>query len=367
LARIREVLSVCIVTGRRIPMLDACLRSLLEQDRPPPFELLVCSDGDAEVEAAVRRRFPDARVCAVDRALPGAARNLLVADARGELLVFLDDDVTVRDDLLRRLADLAATHPDVGVFGGPNDTPPGSSSFQLVQGAALASMLGSGPVRRRYGPHPAGSADQRSFILCNLAIRRSVMVPFSPALLCAEENDVLEELARRGVRMHYDPELVVFHERRATVRGFAQQMHKYGRGRGQLLVRRPSSTRASFLAPTALVAYGAASPALAVAVGPAAVAPLALYAAAVLASSAWVARTLRSPGAIPTAVVCFLVIHLCYGIGLARGLVGRHRPPPDPRVLSWAGPRGEASTDPTPAPPPRTDRVPPDRALPGSP
>ena len=55
----------------------------------------------------------------------------------------------------------------------PNDTPPGSSRFQAVQGAVLASLVGSGPVRRRYGAHPPRHADERFFILCNLAVRRS--------------------------------------------------------------------------------------------------------------------------------------------------------------------------------------------------
>src|SRR3954447_26401518 len=82
----RPYLSVCIVTGRRIPLLDACLASLQDQVDPPTFELLVCSDGDDDVAAAVHARFPDAGVCQVDRALPGAGRNLLVEQAQGSLL-----------------------------------------------------------------------------------------------------------------------------------------------------------------------------------------------------------------------------------------------------------------------------------------
>jgi len=333
----RPLVSICIVTGRRIPLLDACLACLQEQEGAPDFEVLVCSDGDDEVRAAVHARFPDARVCHVSRALPGAARNLLVEAARGDVVFFLDDDVTFGPGLLARLAELVEAHPEVGVFGGPNDTPPGSSSFQEVQGAVLASMVGSGPVRRRYGRHPAGPADERFFILCNLAVRREVMVPFALDLICAEENGVLAEMSRAGVRMHYDPELVVYHERRPTRRGFAQQMHKYGRGRGQLLVREPRTLRPSYVAPSGLVAYGLASPALALVVGPAALAPLAVYLAAVVVSGLWIARTLRRPASVVAAVACTLVLHLCYGLGVVRGLATR-RPRVEPEVLSWAGP-----------------------------
>ena len=83
------------------------------------------------------------------------------------------------------------------MFGGPNETPANSSRFQWVQGAVLASMIASGPVRRRYGSHPPAEADERWFILCNLAVRRTVMRRFDDALVCAEENALLGRAARR--------------------------------------------------------------------------------------------------------------------------------------------------------------------------
>ena len=312
-------LSVCIVTGRRIGVLSDCLASLQLQENAPPFELLVAADADEEVAATVRAYFPDAEVCLVNKSLPGAARNLLVERARGDLLLFLDDDVTVDERLLERLTALARRHPEVGVFGGPNDTPRGSSQFQVTQGAVLASIVGSGPVRRRYGSHPARLADERFFTLCNLAIRREVMVPFADDLVCAEENGVLAELAHRGVAMLYDPGLVAYHERRATLRGFLVQMHKYGRGRGQLLTKAPRDVRPSFLAPTLLLAYLLASPLLIALAGPAALIPLAVYLVAATVCGAWIALTLRRLGALPVAAALIVLLHVAYGSGLPRG------------------------------------------------
>ncbi len=332
------LISICIVTGRRDAVLDACLASLQAQVGAPPWELLVCAEGDPRVLAAVRSRFPDARVCYVDHALPGAARNLLVEQARGDLLLFLDDDVTVDPGLLARLVRLAEEHPECDVFGGPNDTPPRSTPFQVAQGAVLASIVGSGPVRRRYGAHPAGETDERFFILCNLAVRRQVMVAFAHDLVCAEENAVLAELAHRGVRMHYDPTLVAYHERRATLRGFAQQMHKYGRGRGQLLVRRPGTLRPSYLAPTALLAYLAATPLLWALVGRPAMAPAVAYLGAVGACAAWIARTLHRGRDVVLAAWLIVVLHACYGSGVVRGALARRRSVAQPEAQEWWGP-----------------------------
>jgi hypothetical protein len=191
-------------------------------------------------------------------------------------------------------------------------------------------------VRRRYGAHPPGTAGDQAFILCNLAVRREVMVPFPDDFLCAEENAVLSELRRREVPMYYAPQLVVYHERRPTLRGFAQQMHKYGRGRGLLLRREPGTFRPWYVAPSAFLAYVLALPLLLLAVGPVAAVPAAAYGAAVLVGSAWVARTLRRPGALPLAAGLLVVLHACYGAGVVRGLVAAV-PASAPLEGRWSG------------------------------
>ncbi len=331
-------ISICIVTGRRDAVLDACLESLAAQRDAPPHELLVCAEGDPGVAEVVHRRFPGAQVAYVERAFPGAARNVLIERARGELLLFLDDDITVDEDLLTRLARLAEAHPEVGVFGGPNDTPQASSRFQFVQGAALASIVGSGPVRRRYGAHPEGTADERYFTLCNLAVRREVMLPFATDLVCAEENDVLEELRRRKVSMYYSPDLVAYHERRATPMGFARQMFKYGRGRGQLSVRRPRDIRLPFVVPTLLLVYLLATPLATLALGPASLIGVLAYLAVASAGAVRIAATLRRAGELPLALWLIIVMHCCYGAGFVRGIVSRRTPVAPARARVWHGP-----------------------------
>jgi succinoglycan biosynthesis protein ExoA len=153
--------------------------------------------------------------------------------------------------------------------------------------------------------------------------------------VCAEENAVLSEMSREGVRMFYDPELVVYHQRRATLRGFAQQMFKYGRGRGQLLVRRPSTVRPAYLAPTALLGYVAVLPVLVLTVGAVAIVPVAAYAAAVAACAAWIARTLHRPREALRAAWLLVVLHVCYGAGVVRGVCSRRRRIGPPEPLSW--------------------------------
>nr|MDQ3294862.1 hypothetical protein [Actinomycetota bacterium] len=159
-------------------------------------------------------------------------------------------------------------------------------------------------------------------------------------LVCAEENALLGEMSRRGVKMFYDPSLVAYHERRPTLRGFAQQMHKYGFGRGQLGVREPATVRPSYLAPAALLAHVVTLPLAVLAVGPVAMVPLAAYGAAVVAAAARIALTLRRPFDAALAGLLVVVLHVAYGLGVIRGTVARRRPVEHPVVLRWHDDRG---------------------------
>jgi cellulose synthase/poly-beta-1,6-N-acetylglucosamine synthase-like glycosyltransferase len=326
----RPFVSVCIITGGNLAHLDACLSSIQTQAEAPAFEVIVCSNGGPDVAQLVRSRFPSSDVGHVARTLLGAARNHLVERAKGEWLLFLDDDVTIEPWFLAKMAKIAKAHPEASVLGGPNDTPPGTPPFPIIQGAVLASIAVSGPVRRRYGAHPAGPADERFFTLCNLAVRREAMVDFPNDLVGAEENAVLSEMHDRGLLMHYDPELAAFHERRSTFRSFAEQMVKYGLGRGQLTRRSLRTLRPAYAVPSLFLVYLLAASALA-AFQPLVLVPLVLYAGAVGATAfniTWGLRD-RPPGHLATLVTAgmlILTVHLGYGMGFLQGLVTRFRP-----------------------------------------
>lgn len=326
-------ISVCITTRDRHGPLDACLESLVNQIDAPSFELLVCCQGNQADAEIVRRRFPDATVGLVDNAYPGGARNFLVDRARGELLLFLDDDVTFTNDLLSNLIALADRNRETSVFGGPNLTPPGSTTFQSVQGAILGSIVATGPVRRRYGQHPGGRADERFFTLCNMAVRRNAMVPFPHGMSCAEENAVLATLASGKAPMLYDPNLAVYHERRPSYRQFARQMNKYGKGRGELIVRNPRSCRPAHLAPLGLLVWLLSLPLLARLWSRWWLLSLVAYGVALVAGGMAVANSMGHSSFVKRLAVIRLsacltaTVHFCYAVGVISGVVIR---PPVP-------------------------------------
>lgn len=110
------LVSVLVLSRGRIERLRACLRSALAQDHTP-LEVVVLANGCAATAAFVRAEFPDVRLVELPENVGCApGRNRIVEHARGELVVFLDDDGELRStDAVGRLAAAAERDPRVGV------------------------------------------------------------------------------------------------------------------------------------------------------------------------------------------------------------------------------------------------------------
>lgn len=103
--------------------LDRCLSGLRTSDYPN-FELIVADDASTDDSAEVARGY-GAHVLRMPRQSgPGAARNAAAREASGEVVFFVDADVVVAPDAVRRVAENFRAHPDVAaVFGSYDDNP----------------------------------------------------------------------------------------------------------------------------------------------------------------------------------------------------------------------------------------------------
>jgi GT2 family glycosyltransferase len=120
-------LSVVVPAHRAAEQLHESLGALLESDLPRArWELIVANDGADPETAAVARRYADEVVVLDGKPRgPGYARNRGARVARGDTLVFVDADVRVHRDTLRKFRDALAGEPDVAaVFGSYDDRPP---------------------------------------------------------------------------------------------------------------------------------------------------------------------------------------------------------------------------------------------------
>jgi len=237
-------IAVLTTTYRRSQHLRRYLESLVRAQGFPDVRMLILINGDdVETESLLEeyvRKYHNIRFIKGERQTRGKARNILIDKSQGsDLLYFLDDDCQVREDVFSVLTSIAQAYPEIDCFGGPNLTPPGADTFTRAQGYALGSFFGAFWVRDRYRIHGNPRlADDRSLVLCNLAVRCKAFertdISFNEAVVSAEENLLIQILIAAGHRCMHVPHLAVFHERRNSFSGFWGQMFIYGWGRCQI-------------------------------------------------------------------------------------------------------------------------------------
>lgn len=114
----RPLVSFVIPHYRGEKLLADCLSSVYGQVTGVPYEVIVVDDrsDDGSIEA-VRGRFPDAKVLALSRNRgPATAKNRGAAEARGDLIAFLDNDVEIEPLWLESvLGRLTGEREQVGV------------------------------------------------------------------------------------------------------------------------------------------------------------------------------------------------------------------------------------------------------------
>ncbi len=93
--------SFIIPSFHSLRTLGFTLRSVFAQRSCPGYEVLVVDSSGTDVSGWIRARYPQTRLIQPgSRHLPGAARNLGAAQARGRVLAFLDADVIAEPDWL---------------------------------------------------------------------------------------------------------------------------------------------------------------------------------------------------------------------------------------------------------------------------
>lgn len=189
-------LSVVICTRDRPASLLDTLRSLRTQtDRPD--ELLILDDGclsqidHDRVAVAAGEVTPDWRIISTSGRGLTASRNLAAHSAIGDILLYLDDDVTCEANVVREIVRLMSDPLVSGVTATIIEPTFRARAAKLFQwGYRLAGWWGIAPRGTPRGPRPAAlndpSAARRARWLSGaaMALRRSVVLahPFDESL-----------------------------------------------------------------------------------------------------------------------------------------------------------------------------------------
>jgi GT2 family glycosyltransferase len=223
------LVSVVVCTHNGAPTLRECLEALRHQ-RYARYEVLVIDDGSTDATPDTAREFEFAHYHRQDHAGLSAARNLGMKLAKGSILAYTDDDCMPDEDWILHLASAFDDEQWVAA-GGPNIPPPARNLTEAVvavaPGAPTHVLLNDVEAEHLPG--------------CNLSIRKSALEAiggFREEFRAAGDDvDVCWRLQAAGGRLCFVPGAVVWHHRRAAVRGYLRQQSGYGRAEALLIGR----------------------------------------------------------------------------------------------------------------------------------
>lgn len=238
------VVCVAICTRDRTDLLGLALESLRRQDCSG-FEVIVvdnCPSSNDTRDLVARHGF----CYAVEpHAGHSWARNKAIAECRGEILAFMDDDMIADPHWVSAIVE-AFADPEVMCLTGlvlPTalDTP-AQRLFEEGYGG-----FSNGTEPKRFGPETAWK--NGLYGLCHdagpmMAFRTPVFKEvglFDPALGLpvggAEDIDMLHRIARAGYAIAYVPEAVRLHHHRRDYEGLRRQLAGYGQATMALLTK----------------------------------------------------------------------------------------------------------------------------------
>lgn len=235
--------SFIICTRNRAAALQDCLRSIEAAAKAHPrcnIELVVVDNGSTDGTAhllprlAASSALPLTVVSEARRGL-AAARNAGMAQARGKILVFVDDDIRLDRRYLRDLERHYATGDACIIRGG---------RVELGDPADLPFTIKTSPARERFtrATHPGGFIQG-----CNMTMHSEVAALVGSfderfgagaALHAAEDTDFLLRAHLLDIPIEYVPDMAVFHHHgRRTQRAIRSIYANYNIGNGGLYAK----------------------------------------------------------------------------------------------------------------------------------
>lgn len=181
-----------------------CLDSL-ESCTPSPAEIIVVADGESDGSWKYAQQKGYTTILIETTGGPAKARNKGAMKATGDIILFIDADVTVSKDIIERVSDFFNSHINTAaIIGSYDDTP-----FEKDHLSQYRNLL-------HHFTHQCADTNASTFWGACGAIRRGVFISsggFNESYTrpCIEDIELGYRLKERGLTLHLLKDLQIKH------------------------------------------------------------------------------------------------------------------------------------------------------------
>ena len=218
------MITLIICTYNREKYIGPLLDSIAKNDYPTTdYEIVLvdnnCTDNTRGVCEQFATEHPEIAFRYVTEPEQGlsAARNKGIKEAKGEIIIYVDDDALVDADYIRIYAEHFSAHPETMAAGGPieplyeTEEPKWMSPYTK---ALLTAWMNYGDKVREYpnGRYPGGgNAAYRKEVFNKVGLFNTELGRKGSALLASEEKDIFDKMHALGMQVRYLPTPVLHH------------------------------------------------------------------------------------------------------------------------------------------------------------
>jgi GT2 family glycosyltransferase len=219
-AVVLEPVSIVIPTFNGASRIGDCLDALLKQKARRDVEILVVNDGSTDATASVVENYSGVLLITQPNGGPAAARNLGAREARGDILLFTDDDCVPAPGWLDAML---APFSDAEVVGA-------KGTYRTRQ-RSLAARFVQIEYEDRY--RMMSRLPNIDFVdTYSAAFRRERFLEMngydtSFPVACAEDIELSYRMSARGWRMKFAPTAIVYHTHPDTLWRYLKKKYKF--------------------------------------------------------------------------------------------------------------------------------------------
>lgn len=228
--------SLIIPTYNNASTLRACLDSIKKQTLNPD-EIIIADGHSSDGTIEIAQEF-GCKIVYEEGGTRAAACNVALKTAEGMLVAFTDSDVIAKEDWLENLVITLGSMDDERVIGitGPNIEYPDESLFGKAVTAIYNTFLGGGWSEQARSIFKKEGRFVESAAGCNVIYKKEALetvLPFNESLITAEDTDINFRLLKKGFKLYFTPEAIVYHQRPQNHKAFRSKSRKYAVGKIQ--------------------------------------------------------------------------------------------------------------------------------------